>query len=532
MTIQTCNEEAGIYFSSFVKEALKGNEALLELYPNLMDNADYRVVMESRSRVFDEAKRIKLAQILSEQYHNLLPSEAAKTNIDRLRLPNTFTVTTGQQIHLFLGPMFVLYKALGTILLAKQIETQFPGTHVVPIFWMATEDHDIDEIDYITLRNKKLKFNHNYKGISGHFPTEGIWEQFKVFLEELGIVTKDDEWLSEFKQAYTQYRTLADATRYLLDRFLGQYGLVVIDANHPGLKKDFVAFIQKDLMEGAFHEGLQTRTARLKQLGYSSLVPAKDINHFYIEENNRYRIDREGEGFRLNGTETVFSAETLGKEIPLHPERFSPNVVLRPLYQEFVLPNLAYIAGPSELQYWIQLSGVFETAGIVAPGLLLRPCIIEIPRKSYDWIGRNALSPMALMQAGDRLKEHLTDMLVENFELDGQLMDFDQLTQQINTSLFKNKSLILKEMKRTFEELTKKLRKEAMVLKEQRVASPEFVQLLDKATKLQQVYFNVNEPWERKTYFIESLVFNNLNISDLMGEGEKLLNHLSISIPG
>lgn len=532
MTIQNCKEETELYFSPFINEALKGNKILLELYPNLMDNADYRVVMDSRSRIFDETKRVRLSQVLDNQYRNLKTSEAVSTNIEKLRLPNTYTVTTGQQIHLFLGPMFVLYKALGTILLAKKIEEDFPDTHVVPVFWMATEDHDIEEIDYLAIRSKQLKFDYNYKGISGHFPTVGIWEQFKAFMDELGLRPKDDELLLVLEKAYLEYPTLAEATRYLLDQLLGSYGLVVIDANQAEFKKDFIPFLEKDIFDGGFLEGLQARTSRLKQLGYSSLIPARDINHFYLEGNNRYRIDREGEAFRLNGTEKVFSRKAMSDEIAQHPERFSPNVVLRPLYQEFVLPNLAYIAGPSELQYWVQLSGVFQTAGIEAPGLLLRPCIIEIPVKSFDWLGKNGLSPLMLMQAGDRLRENITDLLVNNFELDSQLIDYEKLTLNINSELFKNKSLILKEMKKAFEELGKKLKKEATELKQQKVLSPEFTQLFDKAAKLKQAYFNVNEPWERKTFIIESWLFNNLNISDLLGNGENLLNHLSIRISG
>lgn len=288
--------------------------------------------------------------------------------LELLLQENTFTVTTGHQLNIFTGPLYVIYKIVSTINLARQLKAAFPEYNFVPVYWMATEDHDFAEIASFHLFGQKYTWETDQKGAVGEMNPGGI---LKIF-EEL----KDKPEI--FLQAYSENSTLAGAVRHYMHALFGKHGLVCVDGNDPELKKLFVPVVLDELQNRSVKKELGKNALALDQLGYKPQIHPREINLFYKEAGLRERIEFRDGHYRVLETGLQFSPEEMKKLAEEHPEKISPNVALRPLYQEIILPNLAYLGGPSELAYWLQLKGVFEHYGEAFPVLLPRNLALVI----------------------------------------------------------------------------------------------------------------------------------------------------------
>ena len=174
--------------------------------------------------------------VLKDQYRNLAVTEATTENINSLENEETFTITTGHQLNLFTGPLYFLYKIISTINLTETLTEQFPNQRFVPVFWMATEDHDFEEINYFNFKEEKVTWDRPNGGAVGRFSLEGLQEVHANFSQQLGD-TKNAIFLSQlFKKAYVSHSNLADATRYIANELFKSYGLVILDADDQRLK--------------------------------------------------------------------------------------------------------------------------------------------------------------------------------------------------------------------------------------------------------------------------------------------------------
>jgi bacillithiol biosynthesis cysteine-adding enzyme BshC len=314
------------------------------------------------------------------QYGDNSISQSTLSNIDLLREHNTFTITTGHQLNLFTGPLYFLYKIFSAINLAEELNKTYPKNHFVPVYWMATEDHDFEEINYFNLFGKKVKWERNASGAVGELSTEGLKEVKQQLKKEFGESENAKKLISYFSDAYTKHDNLADATRFLANCLFYHHGLVIVDGNDVALKKCFIPYAEKELTENLSFKKVSETTEKLTDLGFSEQVHPREINLFYLKENLRERIiEREGQFF-INETDISFSKEEIVKELHENPERFSPNALLRPLYQEEILPNLCYIGGGGELAYWFQLKDYFNKVEVPFPILLLRNSVLLVPK--------------------------------------------------------------------------------------------------------------------------------------------------------
>ncbi|MGB6268438.1 MAG: bacillithiol biosynthesis cysteine-adding enzyme BshC, partial [Olleya sp.] len=305
-------------------------------------------------------------------------SQATLTNIQLLKNQTTFTVTTGHQLNLFTGPLYFLHKIVSTINLTKQLQNTYPKYNFVPIYWMATEDHDFEEINYFNFKGKKIQWNKQVSGIVGDIETEGLQDVFELWSKELGVGTNANHLKTLFKNAYLNHNTLAEATQYLANELFKDYGLVVLEPNHKALKELFSPYIEKEVVEQVSFKTVQKTNQQINALpeNYKIQVNPREINLFYISEQLRERIVFEDHVYKVLNTELSWSKDELLKHINEAPERFSPNVILRPLYQEVILPNLCYIGGGGELAYWLQLKSNFEANQVTFPMLLLRNSVL------------------------------------------------------------------------------------------------------------------------------------------------------------
>ena len=365
-------QESG-YFTPIIIDYLNEKSTLKPLYNRFpsIENFENQIIEKSQS-YNDEAysKRTVLVQTLENQYQNITASDLTKQNITSLFNDNTFTITTGHQLNLFTGPMYFLYKIISTINLCSQLKAKYPNQNFVPIYWMATEDHDFDEINYFSFKGKKFRWNKETSGSVGRLSTDGLNEVFEIFSQELGSGNNANFIKKLFENSYLKHSNLADATRFLANELFGKYGLVILDADNQNLKSVFIPYIKNELLYQKSFAKVNETIQKLQD--YSIQVNPREINLFYILDNLRERIILENGIYKINNSKIEFSEAEILEELSNFPERFSPNVILRPLYQEIILPNLCYIGGGGEIAYWLELKSTFDLHEITFPFLLLR----------------------------------------------------------------------------------------------------------------------------------------------------------------
>ncbi|MDU8885531.1 bacillithiol biosynthesis cysteine-adding enzyme BshC [Yeosuana sp. MJ-SS3] len=363
------------YFSNLICDYLDENEKLKQFYHRFPDIHNFKDQIEEKELNYPVDHREILVRKLKIQYANLSSSEATLQNIHLLSQENTFTITTGHQLNLFTGPLYFLYKIISTINLCKELNEKYSEFNFVPVYWMATEDHDFEEINYFNVNGKKIHWNRPAKGAVGELNTAGLKEVFNLLSLELGG-SKNAKYLENlFNEAYLKNESLADATRFLANELFKGYGLVIIDANDTDLKRLFVPFIKEELLNNTSYNQVTKTNKELYKHSNIQVTP-REINLFYLKENLRERITKENKSYLVNNTDIKFSEKEILTELNNHPERFSPNVIMRPLYQEVILPNLCYIGGAGELAYWFQLKKYFNEVNVTFPILLLRDSLL------------------------------------------------------------------------------------------------------------------------------------------------------------
>lgn len=360
------------YFSSLICDYLDKKAALAPFYNRFPSLDQFAWQLEEKGNVFSPDIRNVLSDALIAQYAHIEGSEATLENIKSLKNPQAFTITTGHQLNLFTGPLYFLYKIIHTITLSRKLKEQHPNHHFVPVYWMATEDHDFDEINYFRFKGQKVQWNRVASGPVGELSTQGLDEVLLLFKSQLGTSTNAQYLADLFEKAYVHHDTLTQATRFLANELFSTYGLVIVDGNDAALKKVFVPYVKRELLEQTGHKEVTRQTAELTAAGYKEQVHPREINMFYIKKGLRERIIQDGEEYVINDTEIRFSQNGILEELNAYPERFSPNALLRPLFQEVILPNLCYIGGGGELAYWFQLKAYFKEVGVPFPILMLR----------------------------------------------------------------------------------------------------------------------------------------------------------------
>lgn len=369
------------YFTSLICDYLEQKPELKPFYNRFPELDNFKAQIEEKSKLnpLSKSQRQVLSSVLDSQYRSTKTSEATRLNISLLKESNTFTVTTGHQLNLFTGPLYFLYKIVSTINLTKELKLAYPNQHFVPIYWMATEDHDFEEINYFNFNGKKIQWNRKDGGAVGEFSTKGLDAVFELYSKELGVGKFAEELRTLFTNAYLKHDNLADATRYLANTLFAELGLVIIDANQKDLKREFIPFIEQEILSQVSSEEVSKTNTLLSEIpdtDYNIQVNPREINLFYLSKNSRERIVLEEEIYKVINTDITFTKDEILKEINAFPERFSPNVIMRPLYQEVILPNLCYIGGGGELAYWLQLKDFFETVQVPFPILLLRNSVL------------------------------------------------------------------------------------------------------------------------------------------------------------
>jgi bacillithiol biosynthesis cysteine-adding enzyme BshC len=382
------------YFSDLICDYLEEKSALKPYYNRFPKLENFSDQIHEKEASFSLESRAVLSDALLQQYEGFDISESTIQHIADLKKPKTFTVTTGHQLNLFTGPLYFLYKIISTINLCSQLAEKHQGYTFVPVYWMATEDHDFEEINYFNFKGKKVRWNRADGGAVGVMKTEGLEAVLEAFSSQLGAGRNADFLRELFKESYVNHDNLADATRYLANSLFSEYGLVIVDGDDHKLKQLFIPQMKEELLQKTSFQSVSKTIENFTALdqNYKVQVNPREINLFYLDKGLRERIIEQDGVYLVNDTKIKFSEEEILKELEMAPEKFSPNVILRPLYQEVILPNLCYIGGGGELAYWLELKDMFAAFDTPFPMLLLRNSVLVKTEKQADKLEKLGIS--------------------------------------------------------------------------------------------------------------------------------------------
>jgi len=394
--------------------------------------SEKNMLQQSEKRIFSQSARDLLVARLNIQNKDLNLSETSKENIAKLSKSNTYTVTTGHQLNMATGPLYTLYKILEVINWCEKLNEQHSGKCFVPVFWMATEDHDFEEINHINLYGSKIDWKHG--GIENSVVGRLNPKQTENFIEQVLSKFNDEELkekIAEFLSSYTKFQTLAAANREIINNLFGEYGLVIIDGDDVELKKAFIPSAKLEIEQGLTYNEVSKTNELLIDDGYHNQVFVRESNLFYIEPTGeRIRIERKDNGFVINSQ--LYSKIELLAQLDEFPERFSPNALLRPVYQESILPNVCYVGGGGEIAYWLQLKSTFEQMNLQFPILKVRESALILNDKLVEQLNDFGFTVLDLKgNIDDILRDFVTKNQTIELSLADQKADLEKLKNDV-----------------------------------------------------------------------------------------------------
>ena len=341
-------------FSKIALDYIDQSAALKPFYTHPPTLQGIKKAIEVRKQF--AVNREVLVQELKKQYEGVATSEKVKANIEALLSANTFTITTAHQNNIFTGPLYFIYKIVHAIKLADHLKTSLPKQHFVPVFYIGSEDADLDELNHIYIGGEKLVWETKQTGAVGRMKVDkGLIKLIGSMEGQLSVLPNGKEIIAQLKQYYTEGASIQDATFRFVNTLFEAYGLVVLLPDNAHFKKQMSAVFEDDLLHQHASGIVQKADKELEAAGYKVQANPREINLFYLQDDKRERIEKLDEQWVVVNGNKRFSQSELLNELNEHPERFSPNVILRGLYQETILPNLAFIGGGGETAYWLEL---------------------------------------------------------------------------------------------------------------------------------------------------------------------------------
>lgn len=396
-------------------------DQLLQFIGHTFSKVNFEKQIAEKSKNYSAELRSNLVHEFDKAY-GIHASSEVRNNIDLLKKDGTYTITTGHQLNIFTGPIYFVYKILHVIRLTEELKKEYPENHFVPVFWMASEDHDLDEIRSVNVFGKELTWQTVQEGPVGRMDCTDL----SVLKEELNSFFSNhpDSEMTDLLNKYSG-KNLAEATFNLVNALFASYGLLILDGDNPTFKKSFLPYMERELLEEFSYNEVQKTNERIVKEGFKTQVNPREINLFYLSEQSRNRILKNENGYFIEGLGTL-SSEKLFQLLHDQPESFSPNVILRPLYQELILPNLCYVGGVGELTYWMQLKGVFEYAGVTYPMIQARTSMLWIDAVTAKKMEKNTLLLEDLFEDVEQLKKRFLS------EIAGDEINFDELNHHLD----------------------------------------------------------------------------------------------------
>ena len=419
------------YFSGLVLDYINADEKLQPFYTHSVDIQGIKNAIAARQQF--PQQRAVLVNALKNQYSAVQTSTAVKKNIELLLSDNTFTITTAHQPNIFTGPLYFVYKILHAIKLSATLKDQLPDYDFVPVYYMGSEDADLDELGTIKIDGVVYKWNTSQTGAVGRMKIDASFLQLIAQMHgQLGVLSYGNELVEAFQKIYTKGKTIQQATLELVDHLFAKYGLVVVIPDNPELKRLFQSVVEKELTSGFSYKAVTETIADLEK-NYKVQAGGRELNLFYLIDDKRERIEKSGDIFTVVGTGFTFSEHEIIQELNNFPERFSANVILRGAFQETILPNIVFIGGGGELAYWLELKRVFGKAAIPYPMLVLRNSFLVVEEKWAQKIAALGLQPKDMFSTPFNLmKKIVAERSSNQFALHEELKKVEMLYNEIN----------------------------------------------------------------------------------------------------
>jgi bacillithiol biosynthesis cysteine-adding enzyme BshC len=397
----------------------------------------YPATIEGIAKAIEQKKehsvdRGLLVKELQKQYALVQINPIVKKNIDLLQQENTFTICTAHQPNLFTGPLYFMYKILHVIKLAASLKANFPKNNFVPVYYMGSEDADFAELNHTYVDGKKIEWKKVQSGAVGRMVVDATLIQLVDELQnQLYAEPHVTEVIDLLKRCYTEGKNIQTATFELVNELYGDYGLVVLIPDNANLKKQMIPVFAEDIFQQT-SSSIVAKTSGALEMHYKVQANPREINLFYLKENARERIIQQGDGFIVHNTAIRFNKEELKKELNEHPERFSPNVILRGLYQETILPNLAFIGGGGELAYWLQLKDLFSNYKVPFPVLILRNSFLIVEKQWQELMIKLGVDTKSIFATELQLLNLIIERMGRKPQLNGELTKVEQVYAQLD----------------------------------------------------------------------------------------------------
>ena len=369
--------------------------------------------------------RSTLVEVLLEQNQLYGVGEDSVRNIQSLSDDNTFAVVTGQQVGMLGGPLYTIYKTITTIKLAKHLATIYPEYKFVPIFWLEGEDHDFDEVNKVGLLNTDhiptmIEYFPDGKPTTKNLGAVGEikFDDFlNVFLDNLHKTLGNSEFrqpLSDIiKSAYSAGATFNQAFASLMNKFFDGEGLVFISSNDKRLKQLLTPIFIKELSEFPRVSQLIIEQSAELEENYHAQIKTKALNLFHFFKSGRYFIEPRENDFSLKGIRHQLTKDELLHMATETPELLSPNVALRPICQDMILPTLIYVAGPSEVAYFAQLKKIYQYFDLTMPMIYPRASVTLIEEKLERMLDKYQIELIESFGDTRKIDQKVIDMVSE-----------------------------------------------------------------------------------------------------------------------
>ena len=486
-------------FTKITLDYVAGANDLKDFYEHEVNIGGIKAAIEQRKKVNNN--RGLLVEQLQIQYKNINDSDNVKANISRLSDENTFTVCTAHQPNIFTGHLYFIYKILHIIKLAEELKKQLPQYNFVPVFFMGSEDADLEELNHIIVDGKKYVWQTKQTGAVGRMKVDdNLLKLIDEIEGRLSVEKYGKEIIDTLKKCFQKNSSVEQSTFLLLHLLFKNYGLIVFLPDNAALKKEMIPVFEEDIFENTSSK-IVSKTSDILSTKYKVQAYPREINLFYLKDNIRNRIMPVNDKFVVHDTEIIFTKEELKNELRNHPERFSPNVILRGLMQEKILPNIAFIGGGGEIAYWLELKDLFHFYEVPFPLLLVRNSFLIIEKKYYQLIQKLHLISADLFKGGENLLNEIVKKNTPNrLQLDEEKFQIQQAYYSIK-KLVKEIDVTLEQHAEALEtKSTKKL--EALEKKMLRAEKRKFVDAKNQLSKILTSLFPNDALQERTENFM------------------------------
>lgn len=413
-------------FSKTVLDYVDKASELREFYEHPVSLEGIKSAIEQRKNF--PTNRTLLVEQLTIQYQNILNSEKVHANIQSLSDENTFSICTAHQPNLFTGHLYFIYKIMHVIKLCATLKNNLPQYNFVPVFYMGSEDADLEELNHVVIDGEKYTWQTNQTGAVGRMIIDdSLLKLIDLIAGRLKAEKHGQKVEDLLRSSYQKGRTIEEATFLFVHELFKEYGLIVFLSDKASFKNEIISIIQEDIFDHTSSKIVEKTSEKLSE-NYKTQAYPREINLFYLKDNIRNRIVEIENGFVVHDTDIVFTRDSIKEELKNYPERFSPNVILRGLYQEFILPDVAWVGGGGELAYWLQLKDLFRYFKVPYPVLVLRNSFLLIEKKYVELIKKLDLTSLDLFEGKETLMEEFVRINSDSIlKLDKEKMEFSDV---------------------------------------------------------------------------------------------------------